>query len=350
MKIGTRLIGEGQSCFVIAEAGVNHNGQIELAEKLVDIAADAGADAVKFQTYKTSELILPDIEKAPYQKRTTNESEGQRQMLESLEIDEAFHRRVIRRCEEKGILFLSTPYDAPSLDLLIGLNVPAVKIASTDATNLLFLQRVARSGKPVILSTGMTTLGEIEKAVDCLRANGCTNLALLKCTSDYPTAPSEVNLSAMIRLARYYDGVVGFSDHTRGVGASPYAVAMGAHIVEKHFTADQSLPGPDHQASLSPEELSLWIKSVREVETYLGNSRIGPTESEKVNRRSLQKNLVARVDIASGTVIEASHLAAKRTGGRGISAIHCFDIVGSKAVQNIEINTPLFWKDLEAES
>jgi N,N'-diacetyllegionaminate synthase len=346
-KIGEQIVGDGAPCFIIAEAGVNHNGKIALAKQLVDIAADAGTDAVKFQTYKTTELILPDIEKAPYQMRTTDQTEGQMQMLKSLEIDEAFHLRIIERCKERDILFLSTPYDLNSLDLLLKLNVPAIKIASTDTTNLLFLEKVAQTGKPVILSTGMSTLNEIESAVHCLRENGCSNLALLKCTSDYPTKPEEVNLAAMSQMAYHFNAVIGFSDHTQGVGASPYAVAMGSHIVEKHFTVDKSLPGPDHQASLSPKELTEWVKAIREVEVYLGRPEIEPTPGELINRKTMRKNIVAKVDIPAKTIINRSHVTAKRTGGQGIPAIEVFNVLDRITSKSISAGSPLFWHQVE---
>ena len=347
IRIGDRTIGDGYPCFIIAEAGVNHNGKLDLALQLVDEAAAAGADAVKFQTYRTDELILPDISKAPYQQRTTDRDEKQEEMLRALEIDESFHQKVMRRCRKKQLLFLSTPYDIPSLDLLVSLGVPAVKIASTDTTNLLFLESVAAAGKPVILSTGMSTLAEIEQAVECLRKNGCRELAILKCTSDYPTRPEEVNLAAMNRLEEMFGAVTGFSDHTRGVGAAPYAAARGAHIIEKHFTLDKELPGPDHQASLSTGELKELISRIREVELYLGSGEVGPTEREIVNKRSLQKHLVAGEALHTGTVLSRDHLRAKRTGGEGIPAADLYSVLGKRVKVSLQVNSPLQWANLE---
>ena len=341
------MIGPGNPCFIIAEAGVNHNGSLDLAKKLIDVAAKSGADAVKFQTFKTENVILTDIEKAPYQKGTTNATESQTEMLKKLETDEGFHVSLVEYCTEKNIIFLSTPYGEESLNLLMELGVPAIKIASTDTTNLLFLEQVAKSGKPVILSTGMCSLAEIEQAYNCLRENGCEQLALLKCTSNYPTDISEVNLRAIKTLENCFDAVIGFSDHTEGIGASPYAVAMGAKIVEKHFTLDKKMEGPDHQASLSPEELILWVEEIRKVEQMLGSSEVFPTKSENETKKALQKCLVSKVDFRKGDIITRKNIAAKRTGGKGISALEFYNVLGLKLTSNISPNQPIYWSYLE---
>lgn len=347
IKIGNNVIGNCSPCFIIAEAGVNHNGSLDMAKQLVDVAVKAGVDAVKFQTYKTDDLILVDIEKASYQKCTTNAGESQTEMLKRLEIDKAFHVELINYCEEKNILFLSTCYDEDSLNLLVELSVAAIKIASTDTTNLLFLEKVAKTKKPVILSTGMCSLPEIEQAYQCLKENGCKELALLKCTSNYPTDPKEVNLRAMVTMNNSFEAVIGFSDHTEGVGASPYAVAMGAKIVEKHFTLDKDLEGPDHQASLSPDELILWVKEIRKVEQMLGSKEILPTESEKETKKALQKCLVSSVDLKKGDTIARTNIAAKRTGGRGISASELYNVLGLELIRDISQNQPIDWSYLE---
>ena len=345
-KIGERMIGGNSPVYLIAEAGVNHNGDLNLAKKLIDAAAESGADAVKFQSYVVSELILPEVEKADYQKAADKDSANQTEMLERLRIDEAFHHALIARCREKKITFLSTPYDIPSLELLLSLDVPAVKIASTDTTNLLFLEQAGRSKKPVILSTGMSSLQEIRQAIGCLRDNGCADLAVLKCTSSYPTQLPDVNLKEITTFRSYFDAVIGFSDHTPGVGASPYAAALGAKIVEKHFTLDKSLPGPDHPASLDPLELNAWVRAIRDVELMLGHSEIEPAPVELINKKSLQKNLVARTDIPSGTVLSRSNLAAKRTNGRGIPASAFYEALGKRVRIPIPTNQPLEWTDL----
>ena len=346
ITIGGKRIGDGHPCFIIAEAGVNHNGKLDLAKQLVDVAVKAGVDAVKFQTYKTDDLILADIEKASYQKGTTSAGESQTAMLKRLEIDKAFHVELINYCEEKNILFLSTCYDEDSLNLLIELGVPAIKIASTDTTNLLFLEQVAKTGKPVILSTGMCSLVEIEQAYQCLKENGCKELALLKCTSNYPTDLNEVNLRAMGTLKQSFNAIIGFSDHTEGLVASPYAVAMGASIIEKHFTLDKRLEGPDHQASLSPDELVLWVKEIRKVEQMLGESEIKPTASEKETKKALQKCLVSKGNLKKGDTITRDNIAAKRTGGRGICALEFYNVLGLELTRDIPKNQPIDWSDL----
>lgn len=346
-SIGNRKIGSDYPCFIIAEAGVNHNGSLEIAKRLIDTAVEAEVDAVKFQTFKTENVILADIEKAPYQQGTTNATESQTEMLKKLETDEGFHVSLVEYCTEKNIIFLSTPYGEESLSLLMELDVPAIKIASTDTTNLLFLEKVAKSGKPVILSTGMCSLAEIEQAYRCLRKNGCEQLALLKCTSNYPTDISEVNLRAMKTLENCFDAVIGFSDHTEGIGASPYAVAMGAKIVEKHFTLDKNMGGPDHQASLSPYELILWVEEIRKVEQMLGSSEVFPTESEKETKKALQKCLVSKVDVIKGDIITRKNIAAKRTGGKGISALEFYNVQGLKSTCHILKNQPIYWSYFE---
>lgn len=343
IKIGTHQIGEGFPCFIIAEAGVNHNGDLKTAKRLIEAAAQSGADAVKFQTFKVDKLILEDVGKAPYQTRTTDKKVSQADMLRRLQIDENFHSELQRHCKKNDILFLSTPYDDDSLNLLISLDVAAIKVASTDATNLLFLEKIAASGKPVILSTGMCTLFEIEMAYRCLRENGCEQLIILKCTSDYPTSFEEVNLRSMATLSTIFDTPIGFSDHTEGIGASPYAVALGAKVIEKHFTLDKNMTGPDHKASLSPSQLSAWIEEIRKVEEMLGSREIFPTKSELVNKKSLQKCIVTKMKVAKGVRISRDNITAKRTGGIGISALYLHDVIGLQTNCDIGSNKPVHW-------
>lgn len=347
INIGNKVIGDGYPCFIIAEAGVNHNGSLDLAKKLIDVAVEAGVDAVKFQTFKTEDLILAGVEKALYQKGTTYAGESQAEMLKKLEIDKDFHIALIKYCAEKNIIFLSTCYEEKSLNLLMELDVPAIKIASTDTTNLMFLERVAKKGKPVILSTGMSSLLEVEQAYQCLKDNGCKELALLKCTSNYPTDIKEVNLRAMVTLEKKFDTVVGFSDHTEGLGASPYAVALGAKVIEKHFTLDKNLQGPDHRASLSPDELILWVEEIRKVEEMLGSKEIQPTQSEKETKKALQKYLVSMVGLRKGDQITRENIVAKRTGERGIPASEIYRVLGMKLTRDILPNQPMCWSDLE---
>lgn len=347
-QIAEKIVGDSHDCFIIAEAGVNHNGSLKIAKQLIEVAASSGANAVKFQTFQVKNLILENVEKAPYQTRTTDKHDSQMNMLKKLQIDEDFHVELIQHCKRNNILFLSTPYDEQSLNMLIKLEVPAIKIASTDATNILFLEKVAKTNKPVILSTGMCDISEVEAAYRCLRDNGCKDLALLKCTSDYPTDTAEVNLKAMITLAKIFDAVIGFSDHTHGIGASPYAVALGAKIVEKHFTLDKKLPGPDHEASLSPEELKKWVHEIRKVEIMLGSAEVFPTKSEQMNKRILQKNLVSKIEMEKGTVLSHNNLIAKRTGGIGIPALYIYEVLGLRSVKKIKKDQPIHWSMLES--
>ena len=337
IQIGNFNISEVSPVFIIAEAGVNHNGDMELAKKLIDVAVDSGADAVKFQSFITEELILDNVEKATYQKETTERTETQFMMLKKLEFAVSKMKDLKAYCEAKDILFLTTPFDEKSLDLLDELDLEAYKISSTDTTNIGFIRRVARKGKPIILSTGMCYMDEVEKAV---KAAGEINpdVMLLQCTSNYPVKDDEVHLNVIKTFKNSFDMVVGFSDHTPSIGASPYAVAMGAKIVEKHFTLDKEMEGPDHRASLDPVELKAYIDEIRRVEKYLGHGRKEPTESEKDTRNRLQKCLVAAVDIKAGTVLSDDNIIAKRTGGKGITALDYDDVIGKKASRDFDKN------------
>jgi len=263
-KIGDKLIGEEEPCFIIAEAGVNHNGSIELAKKLIDAAKDAGADAVKFQTFKTENVVVKDAQKAEYQKETTGEG-SQYEMIKKLELTEEDFRELADYAKEKDIMFLSSPFDKESVDLLNELDVPAFKVGSGEITNLPLLRYIAKKEKPIILSTGMSTLGEIEEALDVIRSEGVEDIILLHCVSNYPARIEDVNLRALGTLKQAFKLPVGFSDHTLGITAPIAAVALGACVIEKHFTLDRNLPGPDHKASLEPEELKEMAKAIREV-------------------------------------------------------------------------------------
>ncbi len=347
IKIGNRLVGESHKCFLIAEAGVNHNGNLNNARKLIDIAVAAGADAVKFQTFITKNLLLNDIKKAPYQRLSSNKSESQTDMIKHLEMDREFHFQVVDYCLKNKIIFLSTPYCLESLNLLLELDVPAIKVASTDATNLIFLEQVAKCNKPVLLSTGMCSLGEIEQAYQSLIQNGCQEISILKCTSNYPTEIGEVNLRAIVTLSNVFDVIIGFSDHTEGVGASPYAVTMGVKIIEKHFTIDKNMKGPDHKASLSPDELCQWVREIRKVELMLGSKEIFPTENEIITKKYLQKNLVTKTYLKKNDIITKEKITSKRTGGVGIKANEYKEIIGARVIRDVEENEPIYWNYLE---
>ena len=280
IRIEDKLIGEEEPCFIIAEAGVNHNGSVELAKKLIDAAKDAGADAVKFQTFKAENVVVKDAQKAEYQKETTGEG-SQYEMIKKLELTEEDFRELADYAKEKDIMFLSSPFDKDSIDLLNELDVPAFKVGSGEITNFPLLRYIAKKGKPIILSTGMSTLGEIEEALDVIRSEGVEDIALLHCVSNYPARIEDVNLRAMGTLKQAFKLPVGFSDHTLGITAPIAAVALGACVIEKHFTLDRNLPGPDHKASLEADELKEMVKAIREVEKVLGNGIKRPTKEEE---------------------------------------------------------------------
>lgn len=314
LSIGGAEVGEGKPCFIIAEAGVNHNGRLDLALSLVDAARAAGADAVKFQTFRADALAAPSAPKAEYQSRATGDDASQVEMLRALELDETAHHALLARCSDLGITFLSSPFDAGSADLLERLGVPAYKLGSGEITNLPLLRHVAAKGRPVILSTGMSQLGEVETAVHTLEEGGASGIALLHCVSNYPAAPEDVNLRAMDTLRAAFGYPVGYSDHTLGDEVSLAAVARGATILERHFTLDRTLPGPDHQASLEPAELRNWISSVRKVEAALGDGRKRPAPSEAGTAAVARKSLVAARDLSAGETVRDADVALMRPG------------------------------------
>ena len=300
--------------FVIAEAGVNHNGSLDLALQLVDAAKASGADAVKFQTFRADQLATRSAHKAPYQERTTANSESQFEMLQRLQLDAAAHRRLIDHCRNVGIQFLSSPFDTQSADLLATMNVPLYKVPSGEITNLPFLQHLARKRRPLILSTGMSTLGEVEEAVQVLQAAGAIQLTLLHCVTEYPAPYAEVNLRAMQTLKTAFGLPVGYSDHTSGIEIAIAAVALGAEVIEKHFTLDRSLPGPDHSASLEPVELRQMVTAIRHVEAALGTGIKAPAPCELPNISVARKSVVASRTLPTGHQLVTGDLEIKRPG------------------------------------
>jgi len=327
IKIAGRPVGPGHPCLIIAEAGVNHNGDMELAIQLVRAAVAAGADAVKFQSYKTDLLVTPDAAKADYQKRTTDASESQYQMLQRLELSPEMHRRLIDLCEEQGIIFLSSPFDHASVELLNELQIPAFKIPSGEITNLPLLAQVAEKGRPMIVSTGMAHLGEVETAVQSIIAAGNRDYILLQCTSNYPAATEDVNLRAMNTMAEAFGSLVGYSDHTLGIEIPLAAVAMGASVIEKHITLDVNMPGPDHAASLPPEEFASMVRGVRAVESAVGHGRKEPAERELATAEVARKSLVAARDIAGGETLTEQLMDLKRPGS-GLSPAMRAELAG----------------------
>ena len=325
---------------MIAEAGVNHNGDLTTARALIDVAVDAGADAVKFQTFHADLLATAGAPKAEYQLQTTGDDESQLEMLRRLELSGEAHRELQSYCHERGIVFLSTPFDETAVDLLDELGVPAFKISSGDLTNSPLLEHVAAKGKPVILSTGMAELSEVIEAVSVLNAAGCDNPVLLHCVSNYPANPADVNLRAMQTMRAAFDVPVGFSDHTTGIDVSLAAVALGACVIEKHFTLDRTLPGPDHRASLEPAELRELIQAIRRVETALGHGRKTPAASELEIAKIARRSLIAAVDISAGATL-AREMIVLRRPGTGLAPSMLATLLGQRATREISAGTLL---------
>lgn len=318
--------------FIIAEAGVNHNGNMDLAEKLVDSAAEAGADAVKFQTFRTESLVRRDAPKADYQKTTTAADESQFDMIRKLELDAAAHRDLMEHCRARGILFLSSPFDLESIDLLNALELEIFKIPSGEITNLPYLRRIGRLSKRIILSTGMADLGEVAAALNVLVGAGAEKerVTLLHCNTEYPTPMEDVNLRAMTTLGAAFGTPIGYSDHTLGIEIPIAAVTLGATVIEKHFTLDRTLEGPDHKSSLEPAELAAMVRAIRNVSTALGSGIKGPSPSEMRNIPIARKSIVAAQAIRKGEVFSEANLTTKRPA-HGLSPMQWDSLIGKKA-------------------
>ncbi len=318
--------------FIIAEAGVNHNGSIGLAKKLIDVASVAGADAVKFQTFKAQKLVSKNAQKADYQKQTTDKTESQFDMIKKLELDEATHHELMAHCKTKNIIFLSTPFDHDSIELLNDLGLEIFKIPSGEITNLPYLRHIGKLNKKVILSSGMADIGEVEDALDVLMEAGTKkeNITVLHANTMYPTPMEDVNLKAMVTIGNTFDIAFGYSDHTLGIEVPVAAVALGASCIEKHFTLDCSMEGPDHKASLEPNELKAMVKAIRNIELALGSSIKKPSKSEIPNMQIARKSIVAQAAIKKGEILSEDNLAIKRPGN-GISPTRWDEIVGSVA-------------------
>ena len=345
VSIAGRRIGAGQPPYVMAEVGVNHNGDPELALRLVEAAAAGGADAVKFQTFEPDALALAGAETADYQ-RTQTGSASQLEMLRRLALPADALRAAARRANELGITFLSTPFDIASVELLSELGVPAYKIGSGDLTNPLLLRAVAAKGRPVLLSTGMATLDEIDAAVAVVRAAGNPPLVVLQCTSAYPAPIEDLNLRAIPVLAERYATPAGLSDHSVGITAAVAATALGAAVIEKHITLDRSLPGPDHAASLEPAELRQLVDAVRDAYAALGDGQKAPMASEEETRRVARRSLVVRHTLRAGTRLAPDDLDARRPG-TGISAMRLDDVVGRVLRRDVAADTLLDPADLD---
>ena len=313
--------------FIIAEAGVNHNGDIKIAKRLIDAAVGAGADAVKFQTFKAENLVCKTAQKAEYQMKTTNQSETQYDMLKKLELTEQMHKELMEYCMKKNILFLSTPFDVESIKLLSGLGMQTFKITSGEITNLPYLRETAKQQKKVILSTGMSSMDEVKAAVDVLKDSGAKDITLLHCNTQYPTPVPDVNLLAMVKMREELGLPVGYSDHTQGIEIPIAAAALGAVVIEKHFTLDKNMEGPDHKASLEPLELKQMVESIRKTELALGNGIKQASESEKTNVEIVRKSIVAAVNIKKGEKYTEKNLTTKRPGN-GINPMRWDEIIG----------------------
>ena len=326
------------SIFIIAEAGVNHNGSLEMAKKLINVAVEAGVDAVKFQTFKAKNLVLKDADKAEYQKENMqNGDETQYEMLKKLELNKDIHIELIEYCNKKNIMFLSTPFDHDSIELLYSLGLEIFKIPSGEITNLPYLRKIGRLNKEVILSTGMADIGEIEDALDILIESGTVKdkITVLHANTMYPTPMEDVNLRAMVVIGKTFDVDYGYSDHTLGIEVPIGAVAMGATVIEKHFTLDKNMDGPDHKASIEPDELKAMVKGIRNIEMALGSSIKKPTSSEKPNIPVGRKSIISISSIKKGELLTEANIAVKRPG-TGITPMRWDEVLGTLATKNYD--------------
>jgi N-acetylneuraminate synthase len=344
---GKRSIGEGEKCFVIAEAGVNHNGSIERAKDLVNVAVQAGADAVKFQTFHSSELVTASVKTAPYVKKNVGKDLSQLDLISNLELPFDAFREIKRYCDKKKIIFLSTPHSFDAIDFLDEL-VPMFKFGSGDLTNIPSLTYAAKRMKPMILGTGMSTLSEVKDAVDAIRKTGNNHIVVLHCTSNYPCPINEVNMNAMKTMQEKIDCLIGYSDHTLSCTVPIIARSLGAVIIEKHFTTDRTLQGPDHKASLEPNELKKMVTDIRNVELALGSFDKKPTESELSVITIGRKSIIAKTNIRRGSIIKENMIGIKRPGD-GIEPKYYQTLIGRKIKKNILKDEILKWDLIEEE-
>jgi N,N'-diacetyllegionaminate synthase len=334
-----KFIVQRNTVFIIAEAGVNHNGSIELAKKMITAASETGADAVKFQTFTSNNIISRFAPKAEYQKKTTERNESQLAMVKRLELSSDAHWKLMDHCHENEIMFLSAPFDMESIDLLSKLGLEVFKIPSGEMTNLPYLRKIGGLKKSILLSTGMADLGEIEDALDILVTAGTPkdNITILHCNTEYPTPIEDVNLRAMLTIQHVFNVQVGYSDHTLGIEIPIAAVALGATVIEKHFTLDRNMPGPDHKASLEPYEFKTMISAIRHIERALGDGIKRVSPSEQKNRPIARKSIVAKRSIKKGEYLTDKNITTKRPG-TGISPMEWDNIVGLKAMRNFEVD------------
>ena len=323
--------------FIIAEAGVNHNGNVEIAKKLIDIAIGVGANAVKFQTFKAEKVISKFAQKAEYQYKITDKNETQLEMVKRLELDVDAHKELIHYCKKKGLMFLSTPFDIESIGLLNELEVEILKIPSGEITNLPYLRKIGSLNRNIIISTGMADLEEIGKALDILLESGTSkdNITVLHCNSEYPTPFEDVNLTAMLTIRDTFRVNIGYSDHTPGIEVPIAAVALGATVIEKHFTLNKDMDGPDHKASLGPDELKSMVTAIRNIEKSLGDGIKRPSPSELKNRPLVRKSIIAGMDIKEGDMLTENNITVKRPG-IGINPMEWDNVIGRKAIHDFK--------------
>lgn len=333
------------SVFIIAEAGVNHNGSLELAKKLVDMSVECGADAVKFQTFKAHETTGVFAEKADYQKENMKIEESQYEMIKKLELPFEYFREIQQYCNQKGIIFLSTPDGEESLNFLMELDIPMIKVGSTEVTNPEFLKKVAKTSKSIILSTGMSNLGEVEQALDMIYSAGNSDVQIMQCTTDYPTEYNDVNLLAMVTMKDAFKVPVGLSDHTLSNEAAIAAVALGAVVIEKHITLDRNMEGPDHKASMPPNEFKTYIQSIRNTEKLLGDGIKKPTMRERNIMKDVRRSIVAAYDLDPGTVLTKDMLSFKRPGN-GIKPELANVLAGKVVKRSIKKDELIRWEYL----
>jgi N-acetylneuraminate synthase/N,N'-diacetyllegionaminate synthase len=334
IEIAGRKIGRGHPVYVIAEAGVNHNGDLQTAKRLIEEARACGADCVKFQTFRAENVATRKAPKARYQLDTTDRAESQFDMLRKLQLSPEDHKVLKAHAENAGITFLSTPYNFEDVDLLESLGVPAYKVASGQVVELPFLRRIAGTGKPVLLSTGMATLAEVDEALRTIMKEGNDRVVLLQCTTDYPSRIKDANLRVMETFRAAFGVMAGYSDHTSGDEAAIAAVALGARVIEKHFTLDKTMPGPDHGSSATPEELGSLVEKIRRVESALGDARKGPTETERENAVGMRRSIAARSDIPRGKTITEEDITFKRPA-TGLPPSLYDAVMGKRAARDI---------------
>ncbi|MEQ9109285.1 MAG: N-acetylneuraminate synthase family protein [Rhodospirillaceae bacterium] len=345
ISIGGRVVGHNQPAFIISEAGVNHNGSPELALKLIKASAECGADCVKFQTFRAERVATAEAPKAAYQLEVTDSSESQVDMLKSLELPEESYPDLIKACREHEIIFLSTPYNEEDVDFLVSVGAPALKMASIHAAEPSMLRYAAKTGLPLIVSTGMATLEEVDIAAKTIRETGHENFVLLQCTTNYPSASSDANLRAMIRMAQEFGTPVGYSDHTQSETSAIAAIALGACILEKHFTIDTKLPGPDQSTSLDRAALSHYVNVIREAEESLGTGIKAPSPNELRNMEGMRRSIVLRNSLPAGHVLSEKDLILKRPA-TGISAANWDLVIGSQISKSVEAGAQLSWADI----